>query len=64
MGIFWELMQENRIKEQQDHAISLEERVAGLESELSETRQLLSKTLIALEEHIGEDIDGDGKKGR
>jgi bacterioferritin (cytochrome b1) len=64
MGIFWELMQENRIKEQQDHAKSLEERVATLESELTETRQLLSKILIALEEHIGEDIDGDGKKGR
>lgn len=35
MGIFWELMQENRIKEQQVQAKSLEERVELLENELS-----------------------------
>ena len=64
MGIFWDLMQQSKIEEQQAKATSLEERVSQLETELKETRSLLAKTLIALEEHIGEDIDGDGKKGR
>ena len=64
MGIFWDLIQESKIEEQQAQTKSLEERIELLENELSKTRQLLSKTLIALEEHVGEDIDGDGKKGR
>ena len=63
MGIFWDLMQENKLKEQQDQADSLEERVGQLEMELARTKELLSKTLVALEEHIGEDIDGDGITG-
>jgi len=64
MGIFWDLMQQSKIEEQEANAASLEERVQVLESELKKTRGLLSKTLIALEEHIDVDIDGDGKKGR
>jgi len=64
MGIFWDLMQQSKIEEQQAQANSLEERVAILEQELKDTRLLLVKTLQALEEHIDVDIDGDGKKGR
>lgn len=64
MGIFWDLMQESKIEEQQAHAKSLEERVVQLESELTHTRELLSKTLIALEEHLDKDIDGDGITGK
>ncbi len=64
MGIFWDLMQESKIEKQQTQADTLQERVKLLEKELSKTQELLSKTLIALEEHIGEDIDGDGVKGR
>ena len=64
MGIFWDLLQEDKLQQQQAQADSLEERVVHLEDELKKTRSLLEKTLVALEEHIGEDIDGDGKLGR
>lgn len=63
MGIFWELLQEDKLQKQQEHAESLEDRVAILEAQLNRTQDLLSKTLIALEKHIDQDIDGDGMKG-
>lgn len=64
MGIFWELLQEDKLQKQKDRAESLEERVESLEIELTRTQELLSKTLIALESHIDQDIDGDGKTGQ
>ena len=63
MGIFWELMQEDELKKQEDKANSLEERVEKLEEDLTATRTLLRKTLAALETHLTQDIDGDGKMG-
>ena len=63
MGIFWELMQESKLEKQREQAKSLEDKVLQLEEKLEETQALLAKTLIALEEHLGEDIDGDGKMG-
>lgn len=63
MGIFWDLMQQDELEKQEDKANSLEERVQKLEDELVATRTLLRKTLVALETHITEDIDGDGKMG-
>jgi len=63
MGIFWDLMQESRMEDQQAKADSLEDRVEQLEQELANVKGLLRKTLVALEEHIDVDIDGDGKKG-
>jgi hypothetical protein len=63
MGIFWDLMQQSKIEEQQKQADSLEDRIEFLEKELAKPREVLSKTLIALEEHLGEDIDGDGVTG-
>ena len=63
MGLFWDLVQQSQISDQQSRADSLEERVAYLEDELHKTKLLLIKTLKALEEHTGKDIDGDGKTG-
>lgn len=63
MGLFWDLIQESKIQEQKEQSDSLEERVAELENDLIATRALLQKTLIALEEHVGKDIDGDGITG-
>lgn len=63
MGIFWDLIQESKIQDQQKQADSQEERIQYLEAELNATKELLRKTLIALEEHLGEDIDGDGVTG-
>ncbi len=63
MGIFWDLIQQNQLSNQQRQADSLEDRVRFLESELLHTKELLNKTLVALETHLKKDIDGDGKLG-
>lgn len=63
MGIFWDLIQQDELEKQEAKASSLEERVVQLENELSATRTLLKKTLVALETHLVQDIDGDGKMG-
>jgi len=63
MGIFWELLQQDEIEKQQKQADSIEDRVELLEKELKNTKELLKKTLVALENHLAKDIDGDGKTG-
>ena len=63
MGIFWDLLQEEKIEEQQKQAKGLEERVTILENELEQTKILLRKTLVELEKHLVKDIDGDGVTG-
>lgn len=63
MGIFWDLVQQDEIEKQKEKASSIEERVKLLEEDLSNTKALLRKTLIALETHLVKDIDGDGKTG-
>ncbi|MFY0604859.1 MAG: hypothetical protein JXQ93_13045 [Flavobacteriaceae bacterium] len=63
MGIFWDLMQQNELNKQQEQADSIEDRVRDLEQELANTKELLKKTLSALETHLSKDIDGDGKTG-
>jgi uncharacterized protein YlxW (UPF0749 family) len=63
MGIFWDLLQQDELDKQQKQANSLEDRVELLENELKSTKALLKKTLVALETHLSQDIDGDGKMG-
>lgn len=63
MGIFWDLIQQNEIQEQSKKAKNLEERITQLEKELQDTKLVLKKTLIALENYLEKDIDGDGKLG-
>jgi len=63
MGIFWDLMQQDTLNKQQEQADSLEDRVEQLETDLAATKHLLRKTLEALETHLSQDIDGDGKLG-
>ena len=63
MGIFWDLLQQDELEKQQKQADSVEDRVGILEEELAQTKVLLRKTLVALEEYLGKDIDGDGKTG-
>jgi len=63
MGIFWDIMQQDELDKQEAKAKNLEERVEQLETELDNTRKLLRKTLVALEQHLSRDIDGDGVTG-
>lgn len=63
MGLFWDLMQQSAINEQQEKSTDLESRVMYLEEELKKTQELLYKTLRALEKYSQQDVDGDGKIG-
>jgi len=63
MGIFWDLLQQDEIDKQQQKSESIIEKVKQLEKELNKNKELLRKTLIALENHVQVDIDGDGKMG-
>ena len=63
MGIFWDLMQQDELNKQQKQADSIDDRVKNLEEELIKTKELLKKTLAALEMHLNKDIDGDGELG-
>ena len=63
MGLFWDLMQQSQISDQQQASTSLEQRVTALEARLSETEQLQRRLLIIFEDHFGQDIDGDGQIG-
>lgn len=63
MGLFWDLMQQSQLHEHETRAGSLEARVAALEAELAQTRQILSEALRRLESKFGEDLDRDGRVG-
>ena len=56
-------MQQNQLHNQQIKTDSVIERIHYLERELEHTKELLNKTLSALENHLGKDIDGDGRLG-
>ena len=64
MGIFWELLQQDKIEQQQAKSKDIEGRLEAIEQELRQTHLLLRKTLEALETHLSEDIDGDNVIGR
>jgi len=63
MGIFWDLIQQSQISEQNNQTASLEQRVAKLESALSKTQKALHSLVVILEKEYGKDIDGDGQIG-
>ncbi len=63
MGLFWDLIQQSQISEQHNQTTSLEQRVANLESALSQTQRTLHNLVVILEKEYGKDIDGDGQIG-
>jgi uncharacterized coiled-coil protein SlyX len=63
MGLFWDLMQQNAIDKQRDATTTLDQRVARLELELKQTRDLLQVVITRLEANLRTDIDRDGKVG-
>ena len=63
MGLFWDLIQQNAINEQRDATSTLDQRVARLELELKQTRELLQVVITRLEENLRTDLDRDGKVG-
>ena len=63
MGLFWDLYQQSQISKHQDRAGALEQRVAVLERELDDTRRLLHEVIGRLEQHVGTDLNRDGRVG-
>jgi hypothetical protein len=63
MGFFWDLYQQSQLSDHQSRADNLTDRVAWLESELTRTQQLLRDVIARLEQHVGQDLDGDGRTG-
>ncbi|MDG2031392.1 MAG: hypothetical protein P8J45_10355 [Phycisphaerales bacterium] len=63
MGLFWNLIQQGQISDQEYRAESLEERVSRLEDQLEKQQELILSLLQILEENLQVDIDGDGQIG-
>lgn len=63
MGLFWDLYQQSQISSHGERAGVLEERVRYLEDELHRTQQLLRDVVGRLEQHVGVDLDRDGRVG-
>jgi hypothetical protein len=63
MGLFWDLYQQSQISEHSERASALDQRVAQLEAELRRTQQLLRDVIGRLEQHLGQDLDRDGRVG-
>jgi hypothetical protein len=68
--MFWDLVQHSEIQQSRDRTkhvehrtLTLEKRVVLLEDDLRSTQDLLIKLVQRLEEHFGEDLDGDGGVG-
>jgi hypothetical protein len=63
MGLFWDLYQQSQLSRHEERAGELQARVARLEHELVETRTLLRDLIGRLEQHVGADLDRDGRVG-
>jgi hypothetical protein len=63
MGLFWDLLQQSQISEQRQRSSSLDARVGQLERDLERLHALVRDVIKRLEEHLGEDLDRDGRVG-
>ena len=63
MGLFWDLYQQSQLSSHQERAGQLEHRVERLEDELRRTQELLRAVIGRLEQHVGQDLDRDGRVG-
>lgn len=63
MGLFWDLVQQTQISENETRSGALEQRVGALEEELRRTQEVLHQVVTRLERTIGQDLDRDGQVG-
>lgn len=64
MGLFWDLQQQSQLSARARQAESADERIAQLEQEVTRVASLLHQVIGRLEQHVGTDLDGDGRIGR
>jgi hypothetical protein len=63
MGLFWDLYQQSQISDHRERADSVDARIASLEAEVDQLRSLLRDVIGRLEQHVGADLDRDGRIG-
>jgi hypothetical protein len=63
MGLFWDLYQQSQISHQGERAATIEARVDRLERENERLTSLLREVIGRLEQHVGVDLDRDGRVG-
>ena len=63
MGLFWDLYQQSQISDHTARADSLDARVQRLETEVQRLSDLLRQVIGRLEQHVGVDLDRDGRIG-
>lgn len=63
MGLFWDLYQQSQISEHSARTESLDQRVQHLEAEVQRLNNLLHQVIGRLEQHVGVDLDQDGRIG-
>lgn len=64
MGFLWDLIQESQIRDQKSTTQNLSARVEELEAAVRRMQGIQRQLIERLEEHFGDDIDGDGKVGQ
>jgi hypothetical protein len=63
MGLFWDLYQQSQINRQGERASTMEQRMEFLERDVQQMQQLLRDVIHRLEQHVGVDLDRDGRVG-
>ena len=63
MGLLWDFIQHNQIKEQANRSASIEDRVRHLEQRVAHNELLFAEVIKKLETSLGEDLDRDGSIG-
>ena len=63
MGLFWDLYQQSQISQHAERSAGLEARVDRLEREVDRMGILLREVIRRLEQHVGKDLDQDGRVG-
>ena len=61
MGLFWDLYQQSQISDHAQRADSLQGRVHEVEREVARLSSLLHQVIGRLEQHVGVDLDNDGR---
>jgi hypothetical protein len=63
MGFLWDLLQQSQISRHSQQSGNLEQRVAALEGEIRRTQGVLHELITRLEQHVGQDLNDDGRVG-
>ena len=63
MGLFWDLYQQSQISQHSERAATIETRVERLEQDMARLSTLLRDVIGRLEQHVGVDLDRDGRIG-